>query len=70
MAEPRASIATMGATNLLLAQLMTLAGLIGGTVEYCEILKRRGAARRSEQERLASQASGLHALVRVFIAQR
>ena len=60
----------MGATNLLMAQLLTLAGLVGGTIEYCEILKRRAAARRSEQERLASQASGLHGLVRVFIAER
>lgn len=57
----------MGATNLLMAQLLTMAGLIGGTIEYCEILKRRAAARRSKQERLASQASGLHGLVRVFL---
>lgn len=56
----------MGATNLFLAELLTLAGLIGGTIEYCEILKRRTGARNLER---VCRASGLEALVRVFLAE-
>ena len=60
----------MDATDLLLAQLLTLAGLIGGTIEYCEIIQRRAVRRRVEQERLAMQSVGLEGLVRVFLADR
>jgi len=60
----------MGATNLLLAQLLALAGLIGGTIEYCEIVRRRATLRFAERERLAFQAAGLNGLVRVFLADR
>lgn len=56
----------MGTTNLLMAELLTLAGLIGGTIEYCEIIKRRTGARNLER---ASQASGLQGLVRVFLTE-
>jgi hypothetical protein len=60
----------MDATNLLLAQLMAFAALLAGTIEYCEILKRRRQARMWEKERHASQISGLEGLVRVFLAER
>ena len=71
MPPPRVSMEVMGATSILMAQFLTLAGLIGGTVEYCEIVRRRAVARRlAEQERLAARASGLNALVRVFLAER
>jgi hypothetical protein len=56
----------MATTNLLMAELLTLAGLIGGTIEYCEIIKRRAGARNLER---VSQASGLVGLVRVFLTE-
>ena len=51
-----------------LASLLTLAGLIGGTIEYAEIVRRRVVMRGrvAEQEQLAD--SGLRALVRVLVA--
>ena len=50
-----------------LASLLTLAGLIGGTIEYAEIVRRRVALRGrvAEQQQLAD--SGLRALVRVLV---
>lgn len=60
----------MGTTQLLLAQLLTLAGLIGGTIEYCEIIQRRAARRRLEADRRASEDAGLRGMVRVFLAER
>jgi hypothetical protein len=52
----------------LLAQLVAYAGLLAATAEYCEILKRRAAARRArDADRLATQ-SGLYGLVRVIAA--
>jgi hypothetical protein len=60
----------MDATDLLLAQLLTLAGLIGGTIEYGEIIRRRALRQRMEQERLTMQSVGLEGLVRVFLADR
>ncbi len=59
----------MGATDLFLAHLLSLAGLIGGTVEYCEIIKRRAELRRFDADRRAAEASGLRGLVRVFLAE-
>jgi hypothetical protein len=56
----------MGPTNLLMAELLTLAGLIGATIEYCEIIKRRTGTRNLER---ASQESGLQGLVRVFLTE-
>lgn len=58
----------MDAMDMLLAQLLSLTALLGATIEYCEIVKRRGLARALEQERLVAQASGLQGLVRVFLA--
>ena len=58
----------MDGTHSTLASLLTLAGLIGGTIEYAEIVRRRIAmrGRAAEQEQLAD--SGLRALVRVLVA--
>ena len=60
----------MGATQLLLGQLLSLAGLIGGAIEYCEIIRRRAGLRRLEAERLAAQEAGLRGMVRVFLAEK
>ena len=59
----------MGATQLLLGQVLSLAGLLGGTIEYCEIIRRRAACRRLETERLAAEEAGLRGMVRVFLAE-
>ena len=59
----------MGVTHLLLAHLLALAGLIGGTIEYCEIIQRRAELRRLEADRRAAEASGLRGMVRVFLAE-
>lgn len=50
------------------SELLTLAGLIGGTIEYREIIRPRGGARRLDEELRLSQAAGLSGLVRVFLA--
>jgi hypothetical protein len=50
-----------------LAQLLAMSGLIGATIEYVEILKRRTAARRVTAEREASAELGLQGLVRVLL---
>lgn len=71
MPEPRASMEVMDATSLLMAHFLTVAGLIGGTIEYCEIVRRRAVGHRlAEQEQLEAHAAGLHGLVRVFLAQQ
>lgn len=57
----------MGTSHLLLAQLIALAGLIGATVEYGEIIQRRGIRRRDSR---AAEESGLLGMVRVFLAER
>ena len=59
----------MEATQLLLGQLLSLAGLLRGTVEYCEIIRRRAGLRLLEAERRAAQESGLRGMVRVFLAE-
>ena len=51
-----------------LAQLLSLAGLIGGTIEYAEIIKRRGISRRADAFREESADLGLRGLVRVLLA--
>ena len=51
-----------------LAQLLSLAGLIGGTIEYAEIIKRRGITRRANALREESADLGLRGLVRVLLA--
>lgn len=52
-----------------LAALLSLSGLIAGTAEYAHVVRRRVAARpASVIDRRTMEASGLPALVRVFIA--
>jgi len=57
------------AAQLLLAQLVAYSGLIGATIEYIEIMKRRVGRRRRAAERLAAETAGLHGLVRVFLSE-
>lgn len=59
----------MEPTELMLAQLIAYAGLLGATIEYCELMKRRAQRRAADAERLAAQASGLQGLVRIFLAE-
>ncbi len=59
----------LAAQNLLL-QLVTMSGLIGGTIEYIEIVKRRVERRRREAEQRAAQEAGLRGLVRVLLTER
>lgn len=50
-----------------LAELLSMAGLIGGTVEYVEIVKRRAVMRRLAALREENADIGLHGLVRVLL---
>jgi hypothetical protein len=54
------------AEQTLLTQLVTLAGLIGATIEYAEIVKRRAQLRLQAAERRWFEEDGLRGLVRVF----
>ena len=58
----------MGTNELLLAQLLSLVGLLGATIEYMEIIGRRAATRRVAVDQRALEASGLPGMVRVFLA--
>jgi hypothetical protein len=61
----------MGASQLFLTELLSLAGLIGGTIEYGEIIQRRARRRRMvEADQRAAQEAGLRGMVRVFLAER
>lgn len=53
--------------QLLLAQLVSYAGLLAATVEYCEIVRRRRAVRDRVAARSEMLESGLQGLVRVFL---
>jgi hypothetical protein len=57
----------MQAETHALAQLLATSGLIGSTIEYAEILKRRTAARRTAEEREEGAEIGLRGLVRVLL---
>ena len=63
-------VCVMGVTHLLLAQLLALAGLISGTIEYCEIVRRRAECRRLQADDRAAEAWALRGMVRVFLADR
>jgi hypothetical protein len=58
------------ADHHVLAQLVSLAGLIAATAEYCEILRRREVRRLAQADRLAAAETGLYGLVRVIAADR
>lgn len=68
--DGRAILLPMGAAHTLLAELLSLAGLIGGTIEYGEIIQRRARARVQEAENRAALEAGLRGMVRVFLAER
>ena len=52
------------------AQALTLIALMAWTVEYCEILLRRTAARRRKIEEAVQAEAGLRGLIRVFLMDR
>jgi hypothetical protein len=52
-----------------LARLVSLAALIGATIEYAEILRRRGMARALDRQRAEFEGEGLKGLVRVLLAE-
>jgi hypothetical protein len=58
----------MAADTHTLAQLLALAALIGATIEYMEVIKRRVKRRAEARERAALQDVGLKGLVRVLLA--
>jgi hypothetical protein len=51
-----------------LARLISIAALIGATIEYAEILRRRGVARALTRQRAEFEGEGLKGLVRVLLA--
>jgi hypothetical protein len=52
-----------------LARLVAIAALIGATIEYVEILKRRVERRTLERQRAEIEREGLKGLVRVLLAE-
>jgi hypothetical protein len=57
------------AAQTLLAQLLAYSALLGATIEYFEIVRRRVTHRRLEAERLAAERAGLQGLVRVLLSE-
>lgn len=53
---------------MLVARILSLVALMAGTIEYCELLRRRQAVRAAAQLQVESAQSGLIGLVRVFAA--
>jgi hypothetical protein len=58
----------MHADTIFISQFLALVALMSATIEYCEVLQRRAAARRSSALSTEAAAAGLTGLVRVFIA--
>jgi hypothetical protein len=58
----------MDADPVTLARLLSLAALLAATIEYAEIVKRRGLVRAYVTERARFEGDGLRGLVRVFLA--
>jgi hypothetical protein len=52
-----------------LARLVSLGALIGATIEYAEILRRRGEARALVRQRAEFEREGLKGLVRVLLSE-
>lgn len=66
---PRTQIVrAMPADPLTLAKLLATAALIGATIEYIEVIKRRVVRRAAEHERAVLEERSLQGLVRVFLA--
>jgi hypothetical protein len=59
----------MQADTLTLASLLSLGALIGATIEYAEIIRRRARQRFEDALRKESGDFGLRGLVRVFMAE-
>ena len=55
------------AARLLLAQSISLAALIAGTIEYAQLIARRAVARTRAADLLLTEESGLRGLVRVTL---
>jgi hypothetical protein len=55
-------------TQHALASLLALAGLIGGTIEYIEVIRRRERRRQLAADYRLMEDSGLRGLVRLFAA--
>ena len=53
-----------------LARLLAMAALLGSTIEYAEIIKRRGVERRRQNDVDATQAAGARALMRIRLMDR
>ena len=60
----------MSDAHYTLAELLSLAALIAGTIEYCEVIRRRSVDRALEVEGRIAQEAGLHGLVRVLLVDR
>jgi hypothetical protein len=58
----------MNAHGSTLAELLTLAALIGATIEYVEVMKHRVVRRVAARDRAALEERSLQGLVRVFLA--
>jgi hypothetical protein len=50
-----------------LARLISMAALLAATIEYAEILRRRGLVRAIERQRTEIEGEGLKGLVRVLL---
>jgi hypothetical protein len=50
----------------LLAQLLAIVALMGATIEYCEVMRRREALRKDAALRSEAAHAGLRGLVRVL----
>lgn len=59
----------MTADYHLLAQLLTLAGLLGGTIEYIEIIKHRQLRMQLWGQRVEDHEAALQGLVRLFLVE-
>jgi hypothetical protein len=60
----------MQADTRTIVELFSMAGLIGGTIEYSQIVRRRGAARRDAAFRVESADAGVRGLARVMLMDR
>jgi hypothetical protein len=66
---PRSEDAGMQADAFFIEQFLALVALMAATIEYCEVLQRRAAARRMAALNDEAARTGLGGLVRVFIAE-
>lgn len=60
----------MAIDNLLLAQLLTLSGLVAATAEYSTMIRRRVERRSQAEQQRVAESAGLQGLVRIFLVDR